>query len=350
MVRRLVLLMCGALGLLLLAELGLRLLPVPQGLEPQYGFGTDRPLSYEPGRELTYSRDWDFLYARRGRANAQGYHGHCNVDTVPKQPAVWVVGDSFAEALMLDQSEATAARLQQLRPQWSVCNLGMSGAPASEYLAMLDAVHERQPARAWVLLMNALDIAESRDGPPGFHYFGAGDGDGLVGRPRPAPSKIARIIDHSALLRYLRYNLKAGSTLPRLACTLRMSSCAGLAESDELPLPLMQPVHFADAQRFAQALASRASERGVDVVVVINAPDPSRRLTQASRERERAHRHMLEAALRSAGIARIVDVGATFAAAPACHLQGCYLFRDRHWTATGHAVVADAVALSLGGS
>ena len=131
MVHRVLLFICGALGLLLMMELGLRALPVPEGLEPQYGFGTDRPLSYVPGRTLTYSRDWDFLYAQRSRANARGYHGHCNVDAGAQQSAVWVVGDSFAEALMLDQNDATAARLQRLRPHWSVCNLGMSGAPAS---------------------------------------------------------------------------------------------------------------------------------------------------------------------------------------------------------------------------
>lgn len=346
MVRRVLLFVCGALGLLLLAELGLRLLPVPQGLEPRYGFGTDRPLSYEPGRVLTYSRDWDFLYAQRGHANVQGYNGYCNAGAGAHKPAVWVVGDSFAEALMLDQNDATAARLQQLRPQWSVCNLGLSGAPASEYLAMLDAVRERAPARAWVLLMNALDIAESRDGPPGFHYFG--DGDGFVGRPRPTPTMIVHVVQHSALLGYLRYNLKVGSTLPRLLCTLHIGRCTGPVDADELPLPPLSPVHREDAQRFAQALAARAAQRGVDVVVVINAPDPSRRLSQASRERERAHRHLLEAALRAAGIGRIVDIGATFAAAPECRLQGCYLFRDRHWTVTGHAVVADAVAAQLG--
>ncbi len=346
MFRRAMRFICGALGLLLLAEMGLRLFPVPQGLEPQYGFGTDRPLSFEPGRELVYSRDWDFLYAQRSRANALGYPGHCNVGSGAQRPAVWVVGDSFAEALMLDQNDATAARLQALRPHWSVCNLGLSGAPASEYLAMLDAVRERTPARAWVLLMNALDVAESREGPPGFHYFG--DGAGLVGRPRPSPGLGVRIVNQSALLGYLRHNLKVGSTFARTTCMLGWSRCTGAVEADDLPLPPLQPVHHADAQRFAQGLAARARERSVDVVVVINAPDPSRRLSVASREREGAHRHLLAAALRSAGIGHVVDIGATFAAAPECRLHGCYLFRDRHWSAAGHAVVADAVAMQLG--
>lgn len=146
MARRVLLFLCGALSLLVLAELGLRLLPVAQGLDPQFGFGTDRPLSYQPGHVSLYSRDWDFLYVQRQHANIQGYHGFCNRDEGTQRPAVWVVGDSFAEALMLDQNDAIAARLQQLRPKWSVCNLGLSGAPASEYLAMLDAVRGRGPA------------------------------------------------------------------------------------------------------------------------------------------------------------------------------------------------------------
>jgi len=343
MLRRCLTFIIGAFGFLLVMEAVLRVLPVPQGLELIDGYGSDHLLRYRPGEAIVYSRDWDFLYARRGHVNPYGYHGFCNPSVKPGQHRLWVVGDSYAEALMVDEAFTIAGRLQQTSPELSVCTAGISGAPGSEYLAMLDEVDASAHGDTWVILLNTADIPESAGGREGFHYFSNGSGAEFTGQRRPESRSLA-VARHSAVFRFVNYSLNAKGTLQRFQCELGIKRCtsegtkggtaAGLQAYEDL------------ASRWIAALKRRAVQREAKAIIVLNAFDPSHFPTARLQQLDAAQRRLLKRLLSDAGI-EVVDVEEAFKSAPECRREACYLFRDGHWSPSGHEVLASRVNVVL---
>jgi hypothetical protein len=343
MLRRCLSFIIGAVGFLLLMEAVLRLLPVPQGLELVDGYGSPHLLRYRPGEAIVYSRDWDFLYARRGRVNPYGYHGFCNPSAKPGQHRLWVVGDSYAEALMVDEAFTIAGRLQQARPDLSVCTAGISGAPGSEYLAMLDEVGASAQGDTWVILLNTADIPESAGGREGFHYFSATQDAEFTGQRRTESRSLAWA-RHSAAFRFVNYSLNAKGTLQRFQCELRIKRCASEGAEGGAAAGLQGYEEL--ASRWIAALTRRAAQRDAKVVVVLNAFDPSHFPTPQLQQLDATQRRLLKRLLTRSGV-EVVDVEEAFNGDPECRRDACYLFRDGHWSPSGHGVLASRVAAAL---
>jgi SGNH hydrolase-like domain, acetyltransferase AlgX len=145
------------------------------------------------------------------------------------------------------------------------------------------------------------------------------------------------------LYRYLSYNLSASLALTQLKAqwqqllstlTLKPTSSA---KSEELS----QESHRRLVALWVQGLTQRAHKAQAQPIVVLNTFDP-RRSSEASRRIETQRLQDIEARLTEAGVP-VVRVEDTFSA-PRCRTQGsCYLFRDGHWSALGHELLAEAV-------
>lgn len=242
---------------------------------------------------------------------------------------------------MLDPAETLGAQLQRQHPDLAICTLGISGAPGSEYLAILDAVPARQPPDVWVVLLNAADIPESRGGRDGFHYFSDRPDHELTGHARTEPRWL-NVAKQFALFRYINYSLDAKGIAHRLQCDLRLAGCA--PPNNITAAPDSEIASFVnDSRRFVATLRRRAQARQAELVVVLNSFDPSRFGSKTLRDQDMAQRDVLRREFQRARI-RYVDVEDTYARAPECRLAACYLFRDGHWSAVGHAAVARMIA------
>jgi hypothetical protein len=182
-VRRSALFFGAALALLLVIEGVLRLLPVayPSALTAGFGVG-GRAAMHQPGAAFVYSRDWDLFLARRGRIGPYGFHGVCE-PTPDAKTGVFIAGDSYTEAIMLEPERSIGGRLKRARPELHVCAAGMSGANASEFLSQFDEMNRLGKAAHWVVVLNRYDLLESYSGRAGLARFPENDTDAreLVG-------------------------------------------------------------------------------------------------------------------------------------------------------------------------
>ncbi|NRF66502.1 hypothetical protein HLB44_05865 [Aquincola sp. S2] len=207
MLRRLALAAAGALLLLGAAEVLLRLLPVSTATE--FGYHVDPLiLTYPPGHRWQVATGWDLRNPQRLQANNFGFAS--TVDYQPGSNAVALIGDSFVEASMLDESDRSAAQFARAaadgRPVYS---LAIPGSSLLDYAERIRFASERLGVRDFVVLMEAGDVGQALCGSGNVH------GPCLDARTlqpqqqlRAAPTALKRVLRHSALLQYLLSQIK----------------------------------------------------------------------------------------------------------------------------------------------
>lgn len=129
------------------------------------------------------------------------------------KPLIAIIGDSYIEALQVDVDKNVASTLRKkVQGTWNVYSFGISGAALSQYLQMSRYVTSIFDPE--ILIVNVVhnDFDESiRDLHPDSLFMQLHTcPDGLKEvPPRPyVPSRIKRLLRHSALARYLFVNLK----------------------------------------------------------------------------------------------------------------------------------------------
>lgn len=341
--RRILFITIGIIFSLLLIEVVLRLFPVPSGMNLKYGFGTERLLSYTPNTKIVYSRDWDFLYAREGMINREGYHGFCAPITQANQPRMWVIGDSYVEALMVDESESLSAHIQRILPSISVCSKGISGAPGTEYLAILDHTLKVPAQTIWVVVLNTADIPDSFSAREGFHRYSSELTDALTGTKRTEPAWLA-LAKESALFRFLNYNLNIKSIAKQFSCNINPRTCPNSQAQFGVDNEIIE--FRKKTSRLISDLKTRSLKRGEQIIVVINAFNPPDFKSDQLRQIDNTQRVIMREELKVADLV-FVDVGEAFAESKDCYKSPCYLFRDGHWSPVGHKVVAEKIVSAL---
>jgi SGNH hydrolase-like domain, acetyltransferase AlgX len=335
----------GVLSFLLAAEVALRMLPVTTGVNLIDGYGTDHPLRQTPGSAMTFSRDWDFLYPNRSRFNTLGYHGHCALAREGGRQT-WLLGDSFAAAMMLPPEHTLAAQMQyRVGTRESVCSLALAGTSAADFLTTIDAFAGRTAHERWVIVLNGTDVQESMSAPEGMTQFDPSLDGRITGIQRHEPGRSELIRRESALNRYFSNNLGGRLSIDRVKQQV-LGLARGLGTAPE-PLPAGSVAnttpHHALVELWVRELTRRARRAQAEPVIVMNAFHPQYFQTAASLQLEQQRRSDIMDVLKAAGV-RVIDVEPLFASASECRTEGsCYLFRDRHWSPTGHALVAVAV-------
>ena len=171
---------------------------------------------------------------RGGKWRINNYGWNSDIDYLPypksKKPLIAIIGDSQVESLQVDIDKNFAALLRsKVDDKFSVYTSGISGAPLSHYLYMSRYVTKLFNPDVIVFNVVYNDFAESIAEivpKPSFWQLRYSNGlwqDTLTEAGQP--SRLAKMLRRSALVRYLLINLHSQSEKTRLYCEYRCSHC-----------------------------------------------------------------------------------------------------------------------------
>lgn len=203
----------GVLGLVafvLVCEAVLQVLPVSTSTAT--GYHTD-PLvvTYPAHHRWTLSTGWQLHNPQHLESNNAGFLADVEFQIDPN--AVALVGDSFAEATMLDAPDRPAEQLRRALHGRPVYALGSAGSALLDYVERIRLVRQRYGVRNIVVMMERGDVRQSLCGSSQTQGPCV---DRRTLQPRtetlPPPGAIKRALRHSALAQYIAGNLKFDAT------------------------------------------------------------------------------------------------------------------------------------------
>ena len=340
---------------LLVAELVLRFLPVATGLWTQPVNAAHPILRFTPNRDFLFSRDWNFAVVNRGHINNDGFVNNQNYSASDSRPLLAAIGDSFVEAVMVPNDKTFYGRLaDRLKSNGRVYSFGASGAPLSQYLIWAQYAAQKYRPSGMAIVVVGNDFDESLwtyNQRPGGHVYARGpDGALHLHRLDFQPSPFRVLVRHSALGRYLVFNLQALDTIHAMATRWRLIS----------PAQAQTPEYAGNTAAAASPERVRDSNEAMDAFfddlakMVPLAPDRIVFLLDGARyEGEVAkteqsffglmrQRFMSEAARRGH---EVIDLQPRFLQRSADGTRFDFP-TDAHWNPIGHEVVAEALAAS----
>lgn len=210
---------------LVLAEITLRFLPVSTSLFGQPVNETSSVFRFLPDRDYLWSRDWNFSIVNGGHVNSSGFVSDRDYEADTTSPLLAVIGDSYVEATMVPYAKTLQGRLAaKIARHGRVYSFAASAAPLSQYLAWARHARETYRPDAMVFVIVGNDFDESLLAYrqwPGFHHY-AEDSGGILKLIRidyePNPWRV--LVQHSALARYLLFNLQVMPALVRTKSAL----------------------------------------------------------------------------------------------------------------------------------
>jgi hypothetical protein len=346
----------SVMACLLLVEIVLRFLPVATGMWAMPVNAAHPVFRFTPDREFLFSRGWNFSLVNRGRINNDGFVNDENYAENDSRPLLAVVGDSYVEAAMVPNDKTFYRRQSEmLGGKGRIYSFGASGAPLSQYLIWARHAAQRYQASALAIVVVGNDFDESLlayNARPGLHVYARESDNRLhLRRIDFAPSSLRHVVRRSALGRYLIFNLKALETARQIAARLGLVSPAHASA----PHYVGNTAAEASPQRVRDSQEAIAAFFDDLTKMIALAPDRIVFLVDGARyEAEIAmtetsyfglmRKHfMREASQRGY---EVVDLQPWFLERSR---DGRTRFEDpvdRHWNATGHAVVAEALAAS----
>jgi hypothetical protein len=199
----------ASVAVLLVALEGLlRVVPTAKGLHRENPASAASSARLVANREYTFSMGWDLRHVVRGRTNSMGFispHEYAG-----EGRAIALLGDSFAEGEMLAWPESLAGRLDaSSRGRAPVFNFGLSGASLPHYLGIAREMGAKFRFGAAVVVVVPGDYVEGFDEREGMYRWARLGGDDVVALvPAASRSRLTQIARESALVHYVRENLK----------------------------------------------------------------------------------------------------------------------------------------------
>ena len=198
----------SVLVLAFVLEAMLRLLPAGSNLHRE---NPQRPLSSARlvrNLDYTFSMGWDLRYVVRGRTNSMGFISPHEYRR--DQPAIALIGDSFAEGEMLSYEDSLVGHLDALADGGlRTFNFGLSGASLPHYLGIAREMGPEFRFTGAVVIVGPGDYSEGFEDKEGqYRWAKRGSSDDIALVPAEQRSRLKQIARSSALARYLRGNLK----------------------------------------------------------------------------------------------------------------------------------------------
>ena len=290
----------------------------------------------------------------RWRLNDDGWNSAVEYPArrTPGRPRVVLVGDSYVEALQVDVDRNVGAVLRgALGGGTEVFALGISGASLSQYLQM-----SRYAARVYrpdVLVINVVhndfdaSVRTLVPLPSGLQFEPAGDWVREVAPVPYAPSRLRRLLYHSALVRYVFKNCRGADVPARLAAALGVAPPpATPANANADPDRLRRNAPLVRRTVDAVVRTMRAENPGTRIVFMMDAPRADLYAGTLATSTVGWLTPMLRRAVEAHGC-EFVDLTPTFARDWTRHHR---LLNDRddfHWNEVGHRLAAEALLATL---
>lgn len=216
MIRRILILGFGVVVTLALLELGLRALPVFTVPEPGLLSSEDTVQIWRgKNPSVTYSRG---MYLERPHTHTPNPIGIVNGGIPDPDSAVWIHGDSYIEALMLEYPQTLQGMLEMhLSPDnLAVASFNISGATLLDYLNGIKAAERITRKAAHILVLSPDDISESfvlKRPAKALNVFVVSDSGITPSYNRmdtwtKSPAWKRKIFANSSLVRYIKFNVK----------------------------------------------------------------------------------------------------------------------------------------------
>ncbi|HAP38117.1 MAG TPA: hypothetical protein DCQ94_00015 [Nitrospira sp.] len=341
-------------ALLLLLELGFRLLPVNEGLR---GLSVDEQnpvFRFTPHRESVYSRGWNFSIVNRVRTNNYGFINDHDYDPALTTPLLAVIGDSFVEAVMVPFAQTGVARLaDSVGAAGRVYGFGTSGSSLSQYLAYARYVRDTFHPTALTVVIVGNDFDESLrtyKNEPGLHYFAESPGGELTLTRLDRPVPWWRdLVGGSSLAMYLYVNLEIRDVWKRFAYRPGQSAISrprfvGNTAAEATAERVADSDRVIDA--FLRQLPGMAGLPVSRIALVVDAPRPELYDASALEAVSDSYFSIMRAHLidrARAGGFEVVDMQPAFLADYAQRRLRFEYPDDNHWNGTGHEVFARVV-------
>jgi hypothetical protein len=292
------------------------------------------------------------------RINAQGWNSGIGDYAIGRRAGmarVALVGDSYVEAMQVAAGDSTgellAHKLSQAGQPTEVYRFGISGAPLSQYVYMVEreAVSYRPDWIIVIVVHNEFDESfQFKQGryTSSFMKFRVEDGK-VIGELAPSPWRpgAIEVLRETATARFFLYRWQAR---PQAIVDLLLPRPAGAAENPdaanvEIDSILRQRREVAAVADHASArLAGLAAGIGARLLLVMDGDryaiyrgDPSSPALELNR--------IMAAAAAKLSIG-FLDLHPIFAAHWAAHHRRFDFDADGHWNELGHSVAADAIA------
>jgi hypothetical protein len=337
----------GAILAAALAELVLRLLPTPTASMTGYRLDP-HILNYPPHHKWQVATGWDLRNAHTLVSNNLGFP--VAEDFVADPSVVGLVGDSFIEANMLDQTDRPATQLARaLAPRRGVHSLGLPGSSLMDYGQRIRWAHHKLGLRDFVILIESSDLRASYCGSGNTHSPCL-DRKTLAYREEPAadPSGFKQLARHSALAQYVVGQLRFDAhrlwrqTFSRLVPVEESQSRVAVSQNTPAPQPRLDFAtavvdrFFADMDALGPGLGRLVFAVSGDTTVAHTASAVERQELEAERQ------HFLR--LAHARGMTVVDLEPSFEKFRSTHKHAIVVApTDRHLNRLGVAVLVQAV-------
>lgn len=342
----------GLIGFCLLAEVALRFAPVCESVSSLPVNASNPIYRCAPNRTVFLSAFWNFPLQNTIHVNNYGFVSDLDYDANDKRPLLAMVGDSYLEALFVPWQQTFAARLHQsLAPSARAYAFGKSGAALSQYLIYAQYAQENFKPSALIVVVVGNDFDQSLlkyKSAPGFHHFVKDDGGRLqLQRVDHEIGPTIKIIRHSALARYLLFNVDIQNAHKRAAYSLRSDQYVGNTPVDTGAVRIAESKEVVDS--FLEYLPQMLGLSPANILFVLDGMRPDLYEPRTRESAEHSYfgimRRYFSASVAARGF-ELIDMHPIFVAHYERHHEAFEFPREQHWNRLGHQLVAEAIVRS----